>query len=194
MQTEVVDAPSTVAAQHARGVGVIDEDGRADRLGRLDDGRQGRDVAVHREHAVGDDEDQPIRLAGALATVLDRLVQDRLERLDVGVREDLARRLRQAHAVDDRGVVESVADDQVGLAGDGRDDAGVGREAGLEGEDGWRALELGELGLERLVHRHRPGDRPDGARPDAEFADGSERRLAQPWMVGQARGSRWTRG
>ena len=37
------------------------------------------------------------------------LPQHRAQRLDVLVREDLARRLRQAHAVDDRGVVQLVA-------------------------------------------------------------------------------------
>ena len=107
-------------------------------------------------------------------------------RLDVAVRIDLAGRLRQAHAVDDRGVIEGVGHDQVGLAGDDRDDAGVRGEARLERQDGGRALERGQLGLERLVHRHRAGDRPDRAAPDAELAHRAERRLAQARMVGQA--------
>ena len=76
-------------------------------------------------------------------------------------------------------------DDQVRLAGDRRDHAGVRGEAGLERQDGRRVLERGQLALERLVHRHRPGDRPDRAGPDAEVADGRQRRLAQPRMVGQ---------
>ena len=101
------------------------------------------------------------------------------------VREDLARRLREAHAVDDRGVVERVGDDQVLLAGDRRDDAGVRGEAGLERQDRLDALELGELGLERLVLGHRAGDRPDRAGADAELADGRERRVAQARVVGQ---------
>ena len=71
-----------------------------------------------------------------------------------------------------------------------RDDAGVGGEPGLEGQDRRRALELGQLRFELLVHRHRPGDRPDRAAADAELADGGEGRLAQAGMVGQARGSR----
>ena len=104
--------------------------------------------------------------------VLARLAQDLAQRLDVGVRVDLARRLRQAHAVDDRGVVERVRDDQVGLAGDRRDDAGVGGEPGLEGQDGGHVLERRQLRLERLVHRHRPGDRADRAAAGPELADG----------------------
>ena len=135
VQAEVVDRAPPVAAEHAGGVGVVDEDGRAGRLGRLDDPGQWRDVAVHAEHAVGDDEDQPVGLAASRPAVADRLVEHGPQRVDVGVGVDLARRLRQAHAVDDRGVVEAVADDQVGLAGDRRDDAGVGREPGLEGQD-----------------------------------------------------------
>ena len=58
-------------------------------------------------------------------TLRDRLPEQLAQRADVVVREDLARRLREAHAVDDRGVVERVGDDQVLLARDRRDDAGV---------------------------------------------------------------------
>ena len=42
---------------------------------------------------------------------------------------------------------------------------------GLEGQDRLDALELGELGLERLVLGHRAGDRPDRAGADAVLAD-----------------------
>ena len=74
VEPEVVDRAAAVAPEDARGVGVVDEDRRVGRLGRLDDPGQRGDVAVHAEHAVGDDEDQPVRQPGALAAVLDRLV------------------------------------------------------------------------------------------------------------------------
>ena len=83
-------------------------------------------------------------------------------------------------------MVQGVRHDEVRLAGHDRDDPGVGGEPGLEGQDGGRALELGEFRLELLVHRHRAGDRPDRATADAELANGGQDGLAQPGMVGQA--------
>ena len=67
----------------------------------------------------------------------------------------------------------------------GRDDAGVGGEPGLEGQHGGHVLEGRQLGLERLVHRHRPGDRPDGAAAGPELADGGSGRVAHARVVGQ---------
>ena len=51
-------------------MGVVDHDGRPERLGRLDDAGEWSDVAVHAEHAVGHDEDEPVRRAIAVAAVL----------------------------------------------------------------------------------------------------------------------------
>ena len=94
--------------------------------------------------------------------------------------------LGQPDAVDDRGVVELVADDQVALAGDGRDDAAVGREAGLEGQRRLDVLEGRQPSLELLVQLHRARDGAHGAGPDAQIADGRERRLDEVGMRGQA--------
>ena len=58
VEVEVVDAAAAVPAEHARGVGVVHEDGRAVLLGRVHDPGQRRDVAVHAEDAVRDDEDR----------------------------------------------------------------------------------------------------------------------------------------
>ena len=185
VQAEVVDRTATVPAEHARCMRVVDEDRRAVLLGRLDDRRQRGDVAVHAEDAVGHDEDQPIGQTRSLAALLARFPEDLAERLGVAVRIDLAGRLREAHPIDDRGVVQGVGDDEVLLAGDRRDDAGVGRESALERQDRLGFLEGREVALELLVERHRPGDRPDGARAGPEVPDRGQRRLAQPWMVGQ---------
>ena len=65
MQVEVVDRPPPVAPEHPRGVGVVDHHDRIGLLRRLDDLRQAGDVAVHAEHAVGDDEDRPVRACRA---------------------------------------------------------------------------------------------------------------------------------
>ena len=94
------------------------------------DAGQRRDVAVHREDAVRDDQDRAVRAVRAAAGA--RVAQDLLEAVDVAMRKYRARRLGHADAVDDRGVVELVADDQVALARDRRDRAAVGGEARLE--------------------------------------------------------------
>ena len=87
MQVEVVDGAAAVAAQHARGVRVVDHHDRAIFLGQRAKAGQRADVAVHGEDAVGDEQ-----LAAGL--VLDRsscssawvsvLVA---ENLDLGTRE-----------------------------------------------------------------------------------------------------------
>ena len=125
--------------------------------------------------------------AGAVGpTGLARLPQDLAQGRDVAMGVDLAWRPRQAHPIDDRGVVEGVRHDEILLARDDRDDPGVRGEPGLEGQDGGCPLERGEFRLELLVHRHRAGDRPDGATADAELANRLQDGLAQPGMVGEA--------
>ena len=81
-----------------------------------------REVAVHREHGVGDDD----RLAAA------GTAQPARERVEVGVRVDDRLRAREAAAVDDRGVVERVGEDHLAAAGQRGDHAGVGEEARAE--------------------------------------------------------------
>ena len=80
VEPEVVDRAAAVAAEHARGVGVVDHDRRAELLGRLDDPRQRRDVAVHAEDAVGDDEDEAVRPARVRPALLAGLAQDLAQR------------------------------------------------------------------------------------------------------------------
>ena len=139
------------------------------------------------EHAVGHDEDQAVRLAGAVAARARRASARTARSASTsacGI--DLARRLRQPHAVDDRGVVELVGDDQVGLAGDRRDHAGVGREAGLERQDRLGVpLNVGEVRLQLLVERHRArrssARRPSPRRTRATASSAASRRRG--WWV-----------
>ena len=166
-------------------MGVVDEHRRAVFLGRLDDRRQRCDVAVHAEDAVGNDQDEPIRQPRALASLVARFAQDLPERLRVAVRVDLAGRLREAHPIDDRGVVEGVRDDEILLARDRRDDASVRRESALERQDRLGFLEGREVTFELLVERHGPGDRPHRPRSGPEVPDRGKGSFAQPRMVGQ---------
>ncbi len=84
-------------------------------------------------------------------------------------------------------MVEPVRDDQVRLAGDRRDHACVGGEAGLEREHGLRSLEPSQLLFELFVQAHRPGDRADSPRTCPELPDRIQRRLPETGMVRQAK-------
>ena len=106
---------------------VVDHDRRLVAIRDVADAGQRRDVAVHREDAVRDDEDRAVRPVRAAAGA--RVAQHLLEAVDVAMRKDGPRRLGQANAVDDRRVIELVADDQVALVGDRRDRAAVGGQA-----------------------------------------------------------------
>ena len=134
------------------------------------DAGQRRDVAVHRENAVRDDQDRAV--LAVRAALVARVAQDLVQAVDVAMREDRARRLGHAHAVDDRGVIELITDDQVVLAGDCRDRAAVGGQARLKRQHRLDVLEVGEPALELLEQARVAGDRAHGARADAEVADG----------------------
>ncbi len=102
-------------AEHAARVRVVHAHHRVVPLRELEDVGQLRDVAFHREDAVGDDQSR----APAL-----RLDEPRLEVRHVGVLVDrrlaLGDRLGEPDAVDDGRVVQLVGDDDVVLAEDRR--------------------------------------------------------------------------
>ena len=128
---------------------IVDQHQRAVSLGELADFRQPGDIAVHREHAVGRDQlEARARRVG--------LLQPRLQFVHVGIGEAIALRLAQPDAVDDRGVVERIGDDRVGLFEQRLEHAAVGVEAGREQDRvvlaemrGDRELELAMQGLAR---------------------------------------------
>ncbi len=90
VQPEMVDRSAAVPAEHARGVGVVDHHGRAERFGGLDDPGERRDVAVHREDPIGHHEDQVVFTA-ARPPLRPCLAEDLAEGSDVGMRIDLPR-------------------------------------------------------------------------------------------------------
>ncbi len=167
-------------------MGVVDHHGCPELLGRGNDSGQRGDVTVHAEDAVGHDQDQSMRAAAVSPAVGSRSRQGVAQGGYIGVRIDHPRGLGQAHPIDDRSVVQAVADDQVGLACDCGNDPGVRAESGWEAEDGRGSFESGEGRLELLVERHRPGDRPDGAGPDAKRLDGGQRRGPHAGVVREA--------
>ena len=112
-------------------------------------------LALHREDAVGHHQ----------AEARGRVLREHLlERLRVVVRHAEALRLAEAHAVDDRGVVELVGVEPVGLVQDRGEEPLVGVPAGHVEDRVVRAEEGGDLRLELLVQRLRPADEPHRAR------------------------------
>ncbi len=87
---------AAVVAEHARGVGIVDQHGRTEVLGRLHDAGQRRDVAVHAEDAVGDHQDEPVRLTCLGMSALACAREDLAKRRHVLVGIDLAARLARA--------------------------------------------------------------------------------------------------
>ena len=164
-------------AHEAGGVRVVDHHQRAVTVGQIADLVQLGDRAVHREHAVGDD--QLVPLAGGV-------LQLRFEVGHVIVRVAVALGLAQADAVDDRGVVQRVRDDRVVLVEQRLEHAAVGVE-GRRVEDGvLHAEELGERLFQLLVHRLRAADEAYRRQAVAVLRDGLARRLDQRFVAGQA--------
>ena len=108
-------------------------------LGQITDIGQVGEMAVHGENAVGDDEAE----AG-----ITRFLQSALQRLHVGVAVDVTFGLAEAHAVDDRGVIELVGDDRRVLAQERPEDAAVGVEARGVEDRVLGADEIGQLPFE----------------------------------------------
>ena len=102
-QAEVLERPGAVGAEHPGGVGLVDHQHAAVALGDLDDGRQGREVAVHEKTvSVTIRRRRPRRAA-----------HRRLQGVGVGVRVAHHLGPRQPAAVDEAGVVELVREHHV---------------------------------------------------------------------------------
>ena len=168
VQPEVIDDAAPAAPQHALAVRVVHHQQQVVALGHLDDAGQRRDVAVHREYAVGDDHAAAVRAGG----LPDLLVQRR--RVVVGVTDDA--RAGQAAAVDDAGVVQLVRENGVLFAHQRRHHGQVGGEAGLERDGGRGAFELGQPPLKLVL----AADVVPGA--------ASSGITSKFWLLGEARG------
>src|SRR5579862_870887 len=105
---KMIDGAAPLAAEDAGGMRVVDHHDRAVFFGGFTQAGQRTDVAIHRKDAVGDQQLFP------------RLVLDTGELLlgvgNVLVAEDENLRPGKTAAVDDRGVVQLVGDDEVVLA------------------------------------------------------------------------------
>ena len=101
----------------------------------------------------------------------------------MGIADDLG--ARKPAAINDRGVVEFIGEDQVFLTGQGWDCAEVGGEAGLEGDRRFHPFECRNPLLEFEVQVHGPGDGADRARSHAGLIHRVLGGLHQFRVVGQ---------
>ena len=169
------DGAAAARPERAGAVRVVDHHAHVVAPRELDDLLERRDVAVHREHAVGHDQRPAVvRVAQAPGQVV-----------DVAVAVDERLGAREPAAVDDRRVVELVGEDDLAAARQRGHDAEVGEVAGAEQQRALRALERGEPLLEPPVQRHVARDQPRGARAGAPAHRRVGGRLAHPRVVGQ---------
>ncbi|MNT26503.1 hypothetical protein D3C72_1620790 [compost metagenome] len=109
-------------AQHAEAVGVIDNDPGVMALGQFQQLAQRRDIAVHAEHAVGHDQ---LALAGAGR-------QQRFQRGGVAMRVALHVGAREPRPIDQRGMVERLAEQRGARGAQRGQHRHVGHVAGAE--------------------------------------------------------------
>ena len=156
-------------AHDARPVRVVDEHHGLVLARELDDLGQPREVSLHGEDPVGDDELPLPRLARSEPVA--KLVHRRV------LVDHLARGSREPDGVDDRGVVELVREDDGVLVGERRDGCLVRVPAGDVGQRRLRADEVGELALELVVDLERPADEAHRARARPVAAEPLDPRL-----------------
>jgi hypothetical protein len=156
---------------------IVHHHDRAVFLGGLHQAGQRPDVAIHREHAIGDQQLSP-RLPVQLG-------QFPFGRRRIFVRKDVDLRAREPAAVDDAGVIQFVGDDVIFGSQHRRHGARVGREPGLKHHARFYVLETGDALLKLHVQRHGSRNRAHRSRPHAVAPGGVQRRFPQLRVCGQ---------
>ena len=124
MQAKMIHRPAAVAAKDAGRVGVVDHHDRAVPFGNFHQSGQRSDIAVHGEHAVGDQQLAP-RLVREIA-------EQTIGRGHIAMRKNVDLRPREPAAIDDAGVIQRVGDDMILRSENGRNRACVRGETGLK--------------------------------------------------------------
>ena len=169
---------TAVGTEDAEAVRVVDHQRGVVLRGQRRQLAQRREVTVHAEHAVADDQPQPCR-GGALVR------QRRGEAGEIGMRDARVLRTGQATTVDQRGVVEFVGDQQIVAAQQRAQHAEVGRPAGGEQQHARPLHEVGELFFQLPVLAVVAGHQRRGAAAGA-VGQGRTGGFGQPRVGGQA--------
>ena len=166
-----------MSTHEAGGVRIVDHDEGVVLLGEVADRAEPGDVAVHAEDAVGGDHADP----GAL-----RRLQRLLEVGHVGVGVAMAVGLAEADAVDDRGVVQGVADDRALLVEERLEEPRVGVEARGVEDRVVHPEEAGDALLELLVDVLRAADEAHRRHAEAVVVEALLRRRDQLGVIAEA--------
>ncbi|EAU66596.1 hypothetical protein STIAU_3593 [Stigmatella aurantiaca DW4/3-1] len=175
-QAQFLAQPGPTGPQHTGGVGLVHHQ-RGPPLPAEGHqlGQRGM-VAIHGKDRVGDDE----------LAARGRLLQRPGQGLDlrVGVNDDAG--AGQPAAIHKGGMVEGVGEDGIPGAHQGREDARVGGEAGVEEEDGLGTLKGGQPGLQAPMGHGIPHHQTAGAGAHTVLLEGGGGGGAQRGRSGQA--------
>ncbi len=170
-----VRGAAAAVTEDTEAVGVVDHQPRAVRPARLGEpGQRGR-VAVDGEDRVGHDDRRALVGPQCLAYGV-----------RFGVRDDLGAATGQPAAVDQRGVVAGVGDDERAVRRQRGDRGEVGRVARGEDERRLEAAELGQLAFQLVMEFRRAGDQPGAGGAAAPGPRGPRRALGDLGVAGQA--------
>ena len=170
---------AALRSDEAGGVAIIDHDQRVIRIGKFANVAKLGKVAVHREHAIGDDDD-------AAGTAFPGCLHLGLEVIHVAIGEAEAPGLGEPDAVDDRGMVQGIRDDGILLAEQGFEYGAIGIETGSKQDRVIHAKIIRDAALERQVQI---GGAADEAHRGHAEAVAVERRFCgsnQIGMIGEA--------
>ncbi len=156
----VLMGAAAVFTHKTHGVRIIDHHQRVVLIRQIADALQVGDHPVHGEHAVGGD--QHMARAG-----FTRLFQTGFQLLHIVVGIAEALRFTQAHAVDDRRVVQGIGDNRVLCAEQGFKQAAVGVEAGGVQNRIFHTEKIGQLLLKRFVAVLGTADKAHGGHAEA---------------------------
>ncbi len=158
-------------------MGLVDHQPSAVALAQIADLVQWRDVALHREDAVHDDQHAAAVALGA--------VEHLLELVQPVMAEGPELRSREQAAVEDRGMVGGVHDHGVAGTEQCAQRADVGLVAGAEDDRGLGPHPFGDLTLELEVKGDRPVQQPRAGQPGPVAVQGVLRALHHPLVAGQ---------
>ena len=173
----MVHGAAAVASKHAGPVSVVHHHDAVVFFGEVAQLRQRRNIAVHREHAVGDNQ--------LLSRKICMLLEDAVAVLHIFVTKDLNRRFRKPRPVNNRRMVQFVGDDQIVFAEHGRNRSSVGRKSRLKHYACLHFLERRDLLFQLHVELHGTGNRANRSRADAKSFHRVQCRLAQGLVRGQ---------
>src|SRR5579863_8687936 len=165
----MIDGTASVSAQDSRGVGIVDHHDGSVLFGELTQVGQRTDIAVHGKDAVGDQQ--------LLSRLIFNTGQSFFSLRHVFMLEDQNLGARQTGAIDDGSVVQLVGNDEIVLAEDGRDRAGVGGESRLKDYAGFDVLEARNFFFKLDVDLHGAGNGAHCAGTHSVFASGLKRSL-----------------